>query len=188
PADHGGLPGAHGLSHPYRPLAHEALRVPPIMHSPPALPAGRRVRSLVELTDVLPTLLEMVGVPPPPLDGRSLLPLVADPEEAVATREAFSFLVRPPDPKYDFTLAGNLVGRRSPETKYVWSSTGRHEYYDLGADPRAERNLYGARPEVAAVEQRVAEWRKKVDLEQLETGGAMDRLTRDRLRALGYVQ
>jgi arylsulfatase A-like enzyme len=187
-ADHGELLGEHGLFQHFKSLSDEELHVPLVIHYPPALPAGRRVKSLVELTDVLPTLLEMAGVPAPPLDGRSLLPLVADREEAVATREAYSFLVRPPDPKYDFTLAGNLVGRRSPDTKYVWSSTGRHEYYDLGADPRAERNVYGARPEVAAVEQRVAAWRKKVDLEQLDAGGPMDRLTRDRLRALGYVQ
>ena len=68
-----------------RTLWEAATRVPFVL-SVPWLPAahGRRAAAPVELVDVMPTLLDLAGVPPPsndsfPLEGVSLLPLLLDP-------------------------------------------------------------------------------------------------------------
>jgi hypothetical protein len=76
-SDHGESLGEHGeIGH--GGLYLEQLLVPLVIKFPAswAVPAAR-IRDPVELVDVLPTVLEAVGLrPPPDLDGRSLLPLV----------------------------------------------------------------------------------------------------------------
>jgi len=75
--DHGEMLGEHGaLSH-GRWLYDELLRVPLVVRAPGRLPAGHVLGSC-GLVDVMPTLLELSGVPAPVgLDGRSLVPLAS---------------------------------------------------------------------------------------------------------------
>lgn len=73
-SDHGEMAGHHGIWQKqcfYEP----AVRVPMILRVPGA-PAGLRVEAGTSLMDLLPTLLEIAGQPPPPTPGRSLLPAV----------------------------------------------------------------------------------------------------------------
>lgn len=64
--------GAHGHSL-YSELIHTVL----MMWNPRLVPAARRVSEPVDLTDVMPTVLELTGVPQPPtLQGQSLVPLL----------------------------------------------------------------------------------------------------------------
>lgn len=83
-ADHGFHLGEHGRWSKYT-MYEEAVHVPLILKVPGGL-AGTRRPQLVELVDVLPTLLTMWGVPtserPTALDGRSLLPLAGFREAA----------------------------------------------------------------------------------------------------------
>ncbi len=66
--EHGGV--LHG-----RTFFQEVLHVPLIMRGP-NLPQGQRIKSVASLLDVMPTLLAMLGIPPPPgLDGIDLQPL-----------------------------------------------------------------------------------------------------------------
>ena len=55
-------------------------------------------------------------------------------------------------------------------------------------DPHAEHNLYGDSVDIASAEQRLADWRKKAGFENIDADERLDRLTTERLRALGYVQ
>ncbi|MGC8764136.1 MAG: sulfatase-like hydrolase/transferase [Acidobacteriota bacterium] len=57
-------------------LYQYALHVPLILHWPGRVPAGLRVRDLCGLSDLMPTVLELMGQPAPPVDGRSLTPLL----------------------------------------------------------------------------------------------------------------
>ena len=73
-ADHGFHLGEHGRWSKYT-MYEEAVHVPLLMRVPGG-PRGVRRADLVELVDVLPTILSLWGVPPgqrPPLDGRDLL-------------------------------------------------------------------------------------------------------------------
>ena len=76
-ADHGEAFGEHGFLEHTRDSHDETARVPLVMRLPGAIPAGRRIAEPVSLTDILPTVLDLVGLPPlPATDGMSLLPLL----------------------------------------------------------------------------------------------------------------
>lgn len=85
-ADHGELLGDHCL-YGKRSWYDGASRMPLIIASPSGLPAGRQNGDLVSHLDVMPTLLDLAGLPfrREDLAGRSLLPLVAG--ERGAARE-----------------------------------------------------------------------------------------------------
>lgn len=68
-ADHGEEFFEHGgLGH-RRTLNEEVVRVPMILRLPGVLPAGRVVPGPVSLTDLLPTVLEILGLPSMPAPG-----------------------------------------------------------------------------------------------------------------------
>ncbi len=72
-ADHGEEFGEHGFKDHGWNLFREALRAPLLMRAPGIEPG--RVGEVVRLVDVLPTALDLLGVPlPPAREGTSLLP------------------------------------------------------------------------------------------------------------------
>lgn len=80
-SDHGDFAGEHGLIEKCA-AGHNCyqatLRVPFIVRWPGRIPPGGRCPGLVELTDVLPTVLAAAGLEPPAgLAGRDLLPALA---------------------------------------------------------------------------------------------------------------
>ena len=74
--DHGNIGHRHTLY-------EEVVRVPMLLRLPRVLPAGAAVRGPVSLTDLLPTVLDILGLSPAPMRGASsFLPLIrgaADP-------------------------------------------------------------------------------------------------------------
>jgi arylsulfatase A-like enzyme len=90
-SDHGEGFGEHGLNDHTREVYDEIARVPLVMRLPGALPAGRHVAEPVSLADLLPTILDITGLPPlADADGSSLLPLATGavtrlPREGVIT-------------------------------------------------------------------------------------------------------
>ncbi len=121
----------------------------PLLVVPPARDAGRFAvghtsREPVGLIDLYPTVLEFTGVPPPPtgLDGRSLGPVLREPQRTTGRvivttvqREHFS------------------VG--DDRWRFIRYSDGSEELYDHRADPNEWTNL-AARPEHAGVKARLA--------------------------------
>jgi len=77
-ADHGEHLGERGLWDHRPPGFTQVLHVPLILVEPGVLPAGRRIKEPVQLVDVMPTLLEHLGIPREPLllQGDSLFPLL----------------------------------------------------------------------------------------------------------------
>ena len=76
-SDHGELIGDHGLSGIGCRFYEGQVRVPLIMSLPGHFQSGLRSNALVELIDVAPTILELVGVPlSEHMQGRSLLPIL----------------------------------------------------------------------------------------------------------------
>ncbi len=111
-SDHGEELGEHGLyGHRYT-LTDESLAVPLMVRLPGGEGAGQRVSGLVDLTDVMPTLLEAAGAPAPAgIRGRSLWPALHgaafEPREAVFAQTMFRAVsVRNAQGRLSFTGMG----------------------------------------------------------------------------------
>src|SRR4029078_10112690 len=85
-ADRGLALGEHGIIGDWQPWLHdEVVHIPLIVRQPKTLEAGRRVAVLTQTADVAASLLEMFGLEPSAMDGKSWLPLLSG--EQVALRD-----------------------------------------------------------------------------------------------------
>ncbi|HNH48849.1 MAG TPA: sulfatase-like hydrolase/transferase, partial [Myxococcota bacterium] len=79
-SDHGELFGEAGLWEHHVSLEDAVLRVPLVLRFPGKVPAGRSIPQAVSGVDLLPTVLELLGLArlrPAGVQGRSLLPLLS---------------------------------------------------------------------------------------------------------------
>jgi arylsulfatase A-like enzyme len=174
-ADHGEYLGDHGLVEKWPSAMHECITRDPLIISGPGMGDGQASEAMVELVDVLPTVLELAGVQAPHRHfGRSLLPLIEDPAaphreyaftEGGFTVEEEPLLEHSSAPPYDRkgalqhedpTLVGRAVAVRDQEWTYVWRLYEQPELYARRTDAGEQVNLAG-RPEHAAVQQRMHE-------------------------------
>lgn len=179
--EHGGI--VHGDS-----LYNEVLRVPLIVLAP-GQPAGRAVEQNVSLVDVAPTLLDLLNLSPEPrFEGRSLLPLMkgnAPPVDVVAELPTTAFGAAP---RHTLALVrGSIKLLVRPGSS---GPSGDTETYDLARDP-AEST---PRPSSLEADARLlleALHRHETSLAERAPTHAEHRppseITRERLRALGYV-
>jgi choline-sulfatase len=174
--DHGESLGEHGEESHGMFLYQEALRVPLIMRGPGIAP--QRVRAIARLVDVMPTILDMFGVPAPAGDGVSLTG--AETRRAVdADLEVYAESTYPR--RFGWAPLHSL---RADRFKLI--DAPRPELYDLEADPGETHNAIAAHPTVAAAMLR--------RLRSLESGAAlppvasgMDAAVLARIAALGYI-
>lgn len=150
-SDHGELLGEHGLLGHTEGLYEPILRVPMLVRHP-SYPrsAGSRVSALVERIDLPPTVLEAGGasIDGMELQGRSLLPLLADPS-APWKRLAYASSKRNIAVASDWLIDERAV--RDERWKLIWSlPKGHWELFDLKDDPLETRDLSVKRPDVVA--------------------------------------
>jgi arylsulfatase A-like enzyme len=148
-SDHGEMMGDHHLFRKSLPCEGSA-RVPLILQGPrdSGIPRGGGISPVIELRDVMPTLLECAGLPvPESVEGRSFLPLARG--ESIEWR---------PHLHGEHTYAGQSVQWLTDgHEKYVWfSGTGHEQLFDLDEDPQELHDL--ARDPSTA--ERVAPWRR----------------------------
>lgn len=117
-ADHGEALTDTSWVHHRPTLSEGVVHVPLVVHAPFLPPSrGRKVDSIVELVDVMPTLLDLAGAPPPAgMVGHSLVPLLkgdtAPVREAAFTEARSAVSVRLPEGL--LILNKRLVADRSP--------------------------------------------------------------------------
>lgn len=158
----------HGSAGPFRGLKGSLLeggvRVPGIVEWPRGLPGGRVVTAPLVTSDLYPTLLALAGVRPerqPALDGRDVRALLAG-ERAERGEPVFFHapLRNEGDPwaKPGTFQAAVQTDRR----KLVTLDSGASwTLYDLAADPREERDLSAAEPELArSLRSALEAWRR----------------------------
>ncbi len=165
----------------------ELIRVPLVLVAEGRLPAGVQVHQLVRQVDLMPTLLDLLGLAVPEgLDGVSVLPAVHSGValELEAFVEAFG--------RVRGTARDRRVGWRTPSWKFIAAPHAPEipeELYDLAADPRERHNLARGEPgRVAEFRRRIAE----VEAAEVEAAPAMTEEERlvveSRLRDLGYLE
>jgi arylsulfatase A-like enzyme len=196
-SDHGEELNEHGGWLHDQSVYEELMHVPLIVRFPHGQHAGRRVKSVVSLVDVLPTLFDYLEQPELSRGarGRSLMPLIRD---------------KRLDHVEDFTVPGlrinrkkyyrpwkesrgdvNVVVRRG-HWKGIWNvEPDTFELYDLAQDPGEQNELGAAQPElVTAMRAFARSWYKQcgeTGPRRAEDVGELDEETRQNLRALGYL-
>ena len=194
--DHGENIGEHGLMEHQLCLYETLLRIPMVVRLPGMFDGGGRDDAAVQLTDVLPTVLQAVGLERsrwPPMEGRSLL------EAALAERPIIAEYMRPQEQRLGFELAEpgfdfdrfdrRLRSLQRGRLKLIRSDRGELELYDLERDPGETRDLAG-QPDYAADLERLAAELDAWSLSHAVTGGPrpqLDEETASALRALGYL-
>ncbi len=129
-SDHGEMLFAHGLLQKHC-FYEESVAVPLLIRGPGI--AGGKVRNgPVSLIDLLPTLLELAGLPmPATLEGQSLAAPLRGTGTLAADRPVFS----------EFYWNGRAERMlRKGRFKYVYFHDDPHELYELEADPHELRN------------------------------------------------
>ena len=167
--DNGYMLGQHGRFEKH--CSYEpAVRAPLLIRWPGHLPGGRRVPDLVELVDVLPTLLDLAGQPlPPDLHGRTMKPLALGEPGAKGRDVVVSEYLENEEAMVRSGRYKLVVGTGARQRKDGYE-TGRplpgpyERLYDLEADPGESTNLRG-RPDLAPV---ADDLRRKL-LERLRT-------------------
>ncbi|MGH9463801.1 MAG: sulfatase-like hydrolase/transferase [Vicinamibacteria bacterium] len=177
-ADHGESLGEHGEPEHGIFLYQATLQVPLIVAGP-GLPEGMRIADPVRHVDVVPTVLHVLGVPPPgDLDGESLLPLVAGHErETVPISYAESAFAQ-----LHFG-SSDLRALRRGDWKYI--EAPQPELYNLREDPLEKQNVQARHSEVVGGLRR--ELANVLRTDSSEELGRVDSAEADRLRSLGYV-
>ncbi len=184
-SDHGESLGEHALWFCHGGLFEPTAHIPLVMHIPGHAPAESE--AIVDLVDVMPTILAVLGLPiPEGLRGENLLPVVASGRKggAALLEHTGRQLVGVVTPKWKY------VRHRKTRTYYPGYDIrrGRIELYDLENDPGETHNLAEARPEkVRELEALLRELRKGKKPFQ-RAAAKIDADTEEALRALGYIQ
>jgi iduronate 2-sulfatase len=146
--DHGWHFGDHGTWTKHTNYEQDN-RIPLIFVAPGVATPGSSTEAFVETVDIYPTLVELAGLPAPVvpqgLDGKSLLPVLRDPEMTVR------------DHAYHAFSRGLRIGRAIRTDRYrmvEWKRAGapektaQFELYDYKEDALEKKNIAASNPEV----------------------------------------
>lgn len=202
--DHGSW--LHGPS-----LHNELTRVPLIIKFPRSRSRGVKVTTPVQIVDILPTVLEELGLPAPPdsIDGRSVLALTR--KDRQAPREFLSEIYGRfefPSPLQGGSPSLRLVSIVSGGYKLILSIASERFYYffsprpslppaielelfDLANDPGEQVNLAAKRPDlVRSLRARIEAYLAAAAKGKTPGAGKrpiFDQSFEERLKAFGYI-
>ncbi len=178
--DHGEAFGEHQEQGHTNFVYGENVHVPMLYAHPDVIPAGHRVKTLVETVDIFPTLLDLFGwTSPEGLLSRSLAPAFQRDsldERGVYCESLYCL--------YSFHWAEQR-GLTTPRWKYV--SSTKPELFDLQADPAEKVNLIDQEPAVAEEMLQSLKARYLAMKPGKAKEAAHDVASREALSSLGYV-
>jgi len=180
-ADHGEEFREHGGKEHGFTLYEEVTRVPLIIAFPNRWHAGNVVESPVGLVDVLPSVLEYLGIKPSHLyQGKSFLGLVTGEGEQrplILAVDRFRRVIGIVDGRWKLLKIGD--------------KNRRFELYDLANDPHERKNLYAERREIGDRLDEILidsyQEMKRRRFKKLETRD-FDRDEVKMLKAMGYIE
>jgi arylsulfatase A-like enzyme len=168
-SDHGEWGGDYGLVEKWPSAVDDVLARVPLIARVPGMAKGRVSEEIVELYDIMATVLELAGIQAQHTHfARSLVPQLrgerGDPQRASFCEGGYN-VYEPQcfEPMADFQSPANIyypkvklqndhpetitraTGIRTLDYKLVVRPDGQSEFYDLRKDPRELHNVYGDR-------------------------------------------
>jgi choline-sulfatase len=183
-ADHGESLGEHEEATHGIFIYDATLRVPLVFSRQGTVPAGKVVQRPVGSIDIVPTILAVLGIPPPPsVQGASLLPAMQTAGETGGGETYIESLSGWLDRRW-----APLQGIRSADWKFI--DAPQPELYDLKSDPGERKNVISAHSDEAkrmrAALQKILRASPSPAAAKIKPA-AMSPESREKLRALGYV-
>jgi arylsulfatase A-like enzyme len=200
-ADHGENLGDHGLMYHQFCLYDSLIRIPMIWHFRKAIPHGKKISHPVSIIDIMPSILHLAGIQKdayPFTQGCCLFcgPHLRDHDgqgfiiaEYYAPPGVFRYFRRMV-PGFDYSVFDKgFKCIRTLQHKYIVSSKGQEEFYDLLHDREEQNNIINDAPGIAEELRRTLfktvkdfgeEQRAKLSIEN-------DDVTIQKLKALGYI-
>lgn len=177
-ADHGEMLGEHNIYFNHYGSFEENIKVPLIIKLPTVFPKGRVISRQINLVDIAPTILEVIGLKKPYyMQGESLLAFFK-PYRTYLAQYAFSSYMQ------KFSL-------RTEDWKTIYNGeTNLWTLYDLKNDPKEQHNLAAERlDKLKQLKQELADLREYAAfLTPAKEGPALTEEDREALRSLGYAQ
>lgn len=168
----------------------ELNRVPMLLWGPGFIPARGTVDATVQTIDLMPTVLELAGLPvPETAQGRSLVPLFAGDEPRLPPRPAITEEQDRGIKMTSWVADGwKLIRFEGPPPE----SEIRYELYHHRDDPLNLEDVASDHPDVVErLGQQIEDWQRFAVAAKLDDARAaeeMDAAELERLRSLGYVQ
>jgi arylsulfatase A-like enzyme len=183
-ADHGENLYAHDgyLDH-SRVVYDTVMWIPCIMRLPGY--DGKRLDALTSIVDVMPTLLDLMGIVVQQAEGISLVPLMesrgAPAVRPYVTCETNDFGVKEED---------QAIAVRTRNIKYIYNNwdVGKDLFYNMQEMPRERRPLSGDDAMQRELTGYYQEWRKQYKSGNLSLQQQLDATTEEALKSLGYLQ
>ncbi len=142
-------------------------RVPCVMRWPGKIPAGTTSDAMLMTIDVLPTIAQLTGtrLPPHPIDGRNVWPLLAGQPGARNPHDGYAFYyernqlqaVTAPDGRWKLhfprtyrTLGGRPGGTDGKPVKYENLTLEHAQLFDLQNDPGETTDVFATQPKIVA--------------------------------------
>jgi choline-sulfatase len=161
-SDHGDMLGEHRMVQ-KRTFYEYSARIPWLVHHPRLWQEGVTVEEPVSIVDVMPTVLDMVGVPQEQLlsiDGRSVVPLMDG--HGNGDRTVFC-------EHHSEGVNMTCFMARQGNFKYIHTTGYRPQLYDLSGDPGEWHNLAG-QPVYTEIERRLHDLiTKQFNADRIET-------------------
>jgi len=186
-ADHGESLDEHG-EHTHGMFLYNATQhVPLIMSLEGTLPRNRRIEENVSLMDIMPTVLDIAGIPvPEDVQGLSLADLIFS-DGADHKRRPAPVIMETHSPWYQHGFSPSYAVIRDG---YKYIKSPKPELYDLVSDPDELRNIIGDRPSLASdLSNTLEKTRARYAASPLKSPAEiyMTEKSRRRLESLGYL-
>lgn len=187
-ADHGESLGEHKNYFCHGALYDEVLNIPLIIRYDTLFPKVSRINDQVQSIDILPTILDIVGVRKNKyIKGESLLPLIKGEERK---RDSYVFLehIRP-----DRNFIQLAIRTKNWKLIQEMDLTGKNkifELYDLRNDKKELFNIAGVNNKIFKIlKEKIDDW-DKVVMSTVKSFIAphLDKDTKEKLKSLGYMQ
>ena len=189
-SDHGEEFGEHGHKYHAKHLYEEVLRVPLIFSSPTLIPSGLSIPTQVRSVDIVPSILEFLGIPPlAKHQGESLLPLLK--LAPTPARPAISQIGEQNCAEGKTELVALTTGNY----KLIWNKKNdAKELYHLQKDPGEEKNIaYEEKEKTQELQSELENLLQSPDempfhYKPTPEKASLDEDLLKRLRGLGYIE